>query len=780
MLSSALLGVVLGQSGTLAHLEPVLFTEVSVQDNFWSQRMATNATVTVNACFDQLEKAGNLLVMKLAAEGKHEGYKGLLFTDSDLYKVLEGASYVYQTTKDPAIDRKMDEVVALIAKAQMPDGYLDTWFQVTRPNDKYKNTRDWHELYCAGHMFEAAVAHHRATGKRTFLDIALKLAERIYKEFGPDGKPGYCGHPEIELALIKLWKDTGDKKWFNFAERMVMNRGSHYFAKEHNTPEKEYDGTYWLDDVPITEHKEIKGHAVRAAYLLSGACDVARENGNPALLKMLRRVWRNATEKRIFITGGIGPSASNEGFTVDYDLPNESAYQETCATIAMALWGSRMALLYGDAQYADTVETSLYNGLLSGISWDGKGFFYVNPLASEGGHHRSPWFSCACCPPNVLRTIANIGGYAYAKSSDSLYVNLYIGGKVATQVGGKPVEMRLTTNYPWDGRVTMGMDKAGSFALRLRKPGWCQAASIAVNGEKIATAQENGYWIVRRNWVAGDRVELDLEMPIQQIEAHPGVKDDVNRASIRRGPLVYCAEEVDNDVSMRDAYIPRNAQMTVVERKDLFGGIITILANGHVAGKNQWRNKLYQPVAPSTAKQLTFIPYGFWDNRKAGKMNIWFPTTPPSAKVLGLEGSAAVTASYQGWNSKLSAINDGVIAEKSSITPPANFHFWSHKGGEEWVEYTWEKPVYVSGIKVFWFDDRGYGECRLPESWKLQTYRDGKWADLGGALAAPALDRWSEVSFAPTWTTRMRLVLKQQGQWSSGIHEWQIVEAEEE
>eukprot|EP00899_Mesostigma_viride_P019497 jgi/Mesvir1/27549/Mv07303-RA.1 len=405
--------------GSGAKLEAVPFYDVTIQDRFWSQRQEVNRNITAHHCLEMVRKAGGLTNFELARDNCREGHKGPVFIDSDLYKTLEGVSYTLHGNPNPALEKSVDDILELVASAQLDTGYIDTWFQVRHPEAKFTNLRDWHELYCAGHMFEAAVAHYNATGKSNFLSIALKYAELINATFGPGlgTIPGYGGHPEIELALMKLWKATGDEKWFMLARVIVERRGSHYFAFEHGTPEDEYDGTYWLDDVPIRQHKSVKGHAVRAGYLFAGAADVARVTDDGALGDMLDTVWASAVERRVFITGGIGPSAANEGFTVDYDLPNETAYQETCATCAMAMWGHRMGLLRGDASYVDAVEMALYNGVLSGVSLSGRTFFYTNPLASAGDRHRYPWFPCACCPPNVLRTVATLGGYAYAVGS---------------------------------------------------------------------------------------------------------------------------------------------------------------------------------------------------------------------------------------------------------------------------------------------------------------------------------------------------------------------------
>ena len=408
----------------LLKLRPVPFTDVQIHDSFWSPRQEVNRTASLPLNFEMLEKSGNIRNLELAAAKVTSGFTGPVFMDSDVYKALEAASYSLATHADSALERRLDEIIAKLAAAQLPDGYLDSYYIVKEPGRRWTNLRDNHELYCAGHMIEAAVAHFHATGKTNFLTVATKLADHIDSVFGPAKRMGYPGHPEVELALVKLWRATGEKRYLELARFFIENRGRNYFATEHHTPMNEYDGAYWQDDVPIYDHRNIKGHAVRAAYLLSGATDVAGETQDPALLKMINRVWRNTTERNMYITGGIGPSASNEGFTHDYDLPNLSAYQETCASVALAQWNHRLALLYGDARFADVFERSLYNGVLAGVSQDGKRFFYVNPLESEGRHHRSPWFGCACCPPNVARTIAALGGYAYAVSDHALWVNL--------------------------------------------------------------------------------------------------------------------------------------------------------------------------------------------------------------------------------------------------------------------------------------------------------------------------------------------------------------------
>jgi DUF1680 family protein len=765
----------IGAQTGLVKYDPIPFTDVRIHDRFWQPRQEANVRVTVPHSLKQLDAAGNYLVMRLAAEGKREGYKGLIFTDSDLYKVLEGVSYTLGTHPNPALDKRMDEIIALVAAAQLKNGYINTWHQVNRPGVVFANLRDNHELYCAGHLIEAAVAHHKATGKRNLLDIALRFAELINLNFGPGAQNGYPGHPELELALMKLWKETGDKKWFALSEKMIKTRGTHFFANEHKTPEARYDGTYWLDDVPITEHKEIKGHAVRAAYLLAGAADLARETGDPAMLKMLNRVWRNATEKRVFITGGIGPSGSNEGFTVDYDLPTTSAYQETCASIAMALWGQRMALLFGDASYMDAVEMALYNGMLSGVSLKGDHFFYVNPLASQGNHHRSSWFACACCPPNVLRTIASLGGYAYARSNDALVVNLYVGGKLDTTVAGQPLKLDARTDYPWDGRVTYTFESPSTASVRLRKPGWASAFDLSRNGRPVSSpATDKGYIVVKGPWKKGDTLSLNLPMQAMQMEAFPSAKDLVGKTAVQRGPLIYCAEQVDNDTPLSELIVAQGAKIVPRFQRDVLGGLVVLDVEAERAAPREWERSLYQPVTTSRPAKAKLIPYGFWDNRKPGAMEVWLPSAPPAAKVVGPEGRAKISLSFKSGNAQPDGINDGVEPKSSNEQPTALCHFWPHKGGDEWVQYTWQKPLLISGSKLYWFDDTGRGECRLPKDFRIEALIDGTWRNLDLTGKAIGLDKWTELTFTPVLTTALRLVVTQQAGWGSGIHEWKV------
>lgn len=767
----------------LSRLQPIPFNQVQVQDSFWAPRQEVNRAVSIPVNLEMLEKSGNLRNLELAAAGAREGFTGPVFMDSDVYKALEAASYSLATHPDPELQARLDRIIAFLAAAQQPDGYLNSYYIVKEPGRRWTNLRDNHELYCAGHLFEAAVAHYRATGKTGFLDVARRLADHIDSVFGPGKRMGYPGHPEIELALVKLHQVTGEKRYLELARFFVENRGRKYFAEEHKTPLDRYDGSYWQDDVPICDHRNIKGHAVRAAYLLSGATDIAAVTGQPELLRMINRVWRNTTERNMYITGGIGPSAHNEGFTTDYDLPNLTAYQETCASVALAQWNHRLALLYGDAKYADVYERSLYNGALAGVSQDGQRFFYVNPLESQGSHHRSPWFGCACCPPNVARTVASLGGYAYAVGEGALWVNLYVQGTVRAEIEGRPVALRVQTEYPWEGKVvlTPTLDAPTEFGLRLRVPGWCRGASVALNGEAVGEPKvEKGYVVLDRSWKPGDTVELSLPMPVERMAAHPNVKADQGLVALQRGPLVYCLEACDNGEELASLFLPATAPLEAEKVTDVLGGVVVVRGTASVAPELDWSDRLYQAVPAPRSVPFQAIPYYAWDNRAPGAMRVWLPIAPPVTPVGGTETRAKVAMSFQNDNCQPKAVNDGVEPQRSNEQPAQNCHWWPHRGSAEWVQYTWKAPVTTDGVRVYWFDDSGRGGCNLPASWTVEYLDGSEWKPVQGASYPVAKDRWCEARFEPVTTTNLRLSVQLQKDWAAGVHEWKVLEAEAE
>jgi DUF1680 family protein len=610
-------------------IHEVPFTQVKLLDHFWAPRRETNKKVSIPFSLSQLEKAGNIYNLKLASGRVQGDYHGPVFMDSDLYKAIEAVGYSLATDPDPELEKQADSIIDEIVNAQMEDGYLDSWFQALHPDKRWTNLRDNHELYCAGHLFEAAAAYYHATGKRKLLDAAIRLADHIDGIFGdaPGKRMGYPGHPEIELALIKLWRATGEKRYFDLARFFVENRGTHFFAREHGDDDANYDGTYWQDDVPIREHNEIKGHAVRACYLMAGVADVAAETGDRGLLDMMGRVWNNTVNKRLYITGGIGPSAHNEGFTTDYDLPNRTAYQETCASVSMILWSHRLNIMTGDSRYADIMEQTLYNGFLAGVSLDGKRFFYDNPLASDGAHHRSEWFGCACCPPNVTRTLAALGQYLYAVSPGAFWVNLYVQGHVQANLDGREVKLKVTTRYPEDGNVQIEVNPGitRAFSIKLRQPGWCRTAQLKVNGAAVYPELEKGYLVLNRTWKENDIVEVDFRMPVVRVEANPKVTANAGRLAASRGPLIFCMEACDHSLPLESILLPENAELRPSEGPKELGSPVVLKGTGLSSAGGDWDNKLYRPAAPMIKTDVTLIPYYAWDNRDPGEMEVWIP-----------------------------------------------------------------------------------------------------------------------------------------------------------
>jgi DUF1680 family protein len=509
---------------------------------------------------------------------------------------------------------------------------------------KWKNLRDWHEMYCAGHMMEAAVAYYQATGKRALLDAMSRNAGHIGDTFGREAgkRRGYCGHPEIELALVKLARATGNRAYMDLSKYMIDERGQqpHYYDLEAR--ERGDDpATFWAKSyeycqahLPIREQTQAVGHAVRAMYLFSAVADLADEYEDATLLAAAERIWDAMVSRRMYLTGGIGPSHNNEGFTRDYDLPDETAYAETCAAIGLVLWGSRMLQFAGDGRYADVVERALYNGMLSGVSLDGTHFFYENPLASIGHHHRTPWFVCPCCPPNVARTIASVGGYFYSTGANDLWLHLYGQNDASVNIAGNAVCVRQETQYPWAGAVKLQftLDAPQRWTLHLRVPGWCAQWSCAVNGEAVSATPSNGYIALERTWQAGDSVTFHMDMPVQAVYAHPSVRQMQGRAALQRGPLVYCLEGVDHagaELERISIDASKLDQFDVVHDAGLLGGVTVLKGQGEMLTDAGWDGLLYRYNRPSSHApiQITAIPYYAWDNRDAGEMRVWLRTS---------------------------------------------------------------------------------------------------------------------------------------------------------
>ncbi len=777
-------------------VQPVPFTAVHFTDGFWLPRIEVNRTVTIPFAFekceetkriDHFERAAAVLRGEALADKSPPGYP---FDDTDLYKVIEGAAYTLSVKPDPRLEAYLDGLIAKIAAAQEKDGYLYTTRTIDPQNPhRWAGKERWvrekvdsHELYNLGHLYEAAVAHYQATGKRTLLDVALRTAELLDRTFGPGKRSIWPGHQITEMGLVKLYRVTGDARYLALAKFLLDERGP--------------DGTegagrtYNQSHRRVVEQGEAVGHAVRATYMYSGMADVAALTGEQAYVDAMDRIWGNVVGRKLYLTGGIGSTSSGEAFGIDYELPNMSAYNETCAAIGNDYWNHRLFLLHADAKYVDVMERTLYNGLLSGVSLDGKSFFYPNPLESAGQHQRSPWFGVACCPGNMTRFLASVPGYVYARQGDSLYVNLFVASTATVEMDGGTVRLVQETRYPWDGavRIAVSPDRERRFKVQVRVPGWARGeavpsdlyrfadrsdeeATLRVNGQPVPLTLEKGYARLDRRWKAGDVVELGLPMPVRRVVAHPSVEADQRRVALQRGPLVYTAEWPDNPGGkVRNLLLPDDAPLTSEFRPDLLNGV-QVVTGPAVALAYDAEGKV------SRRKQaFTAIPYYAWANRGPGEMLVFIPSRETSARpqpLPTLASRAGVTSSRAGHNP--GAVNDQSEPRSSRDGTSSFFHWWPEKGSTEWVEYAFDKPSRVSEVEVYWFDDRGSGECRVPASWRV-LYKDGEeWKPVAtpGPYAVEP-DRYNKLVFDPVTTSGLRLEVVLQAEWSAGILEWKV------
>jgi DUF1680 family protein len=599
-------------------LTAVPFQDVHLDDAFWNPRIQTNRKVTIEANLHQCEVTGRIKNFAIAGRRESGQHQGLLFNDSDVYKVIEGIAYTLSTVRDPDLEKRTDAIIAAIASAQQADGYLNTYYTLVKPQERWKNIQHGHELYCAGHLIEAAVAYYQATGKRQLLDVACRFADHIATVFGPGLRQETSGHEEIELALIKLYRLTNEKRYLDLAQFFLDVRG-------HGDKRRLF-GDYAQDHKPIREQREVTGHAVRAMYLYSAMADLASITQDKGVLTALESIWRDVVDRKMYLTGGIGPSAANEGFTVPYDLPNDTAYAETCAAIGMALWNHRMFLLTGEGKYADVLEREVYNGLLAGVSLGGDRFFYVNPLASAGKHHRVPWFDCSCCPTNIVRYIPGMGERAYAYRDNDIWTVLYMSSAATIPLKNGKVRLIQETTYPWDGKIQITLEPETEFAftLHLRVPGWCKGApSVSIQGESVGEIPaRNGILSLHRKWKAGDVVRLNLPMPVERVYAHPQVKADVGRVALQRGPVVYCLEGVDNASQVHNLCLPRSKPLTAAFEKDLLGGVVAVRGEALEVSRGEEEKWKARPVS------FQAVPYCTWDNRQPGPMVVWLPEEP--------------------------------------------------------------------------------------------------------------------------------------------------------
>ncbi len=777
---------------------PIPFTEVEVKDGFWKEWIMRVGTKFIPHNFEYCEtekKIDNFRVTAGVKEGKHIG---ACFEDSDVYKVLEGTAYWLALQKDPEIEKTADEIIDLIAKAQQPDGYLNTYFTLVKPDKRWTDDTE-HETYCAGHLIEAGIAYAQATGKSKLLDVATKFADHIVETFGTGKVEEVPQHEEIELALFKLAHYTGKEKYADLARWFLEQRGKPYKGK--STGRWDF---VCQDHKPIVEQDEILGHAVRAMYLYSAVTDLVARTGDTRYSTALDRLWYDMTERKMYITAGIGDSQLRiEGFSQAYYLPNDTAYCETCASIGVVLWAQRMFLLHRDAKYVDIIERAFYNTPLSGLSLTANAIFYCNRL--EGSDQRPPWQKCACCPTNVVRFIPTIGGYTYACEKDTLYILHYIptktqlvyaDGKVTIAKDKNPspqnaIQIEQITNYPWDGetKIRINTDKPQNITIALRIPDWVyrgqgperlyhfpecpglDKVQVKVNGENIPVQSlEKGFVKIQREWKQNDEITLLFPMDVQRVYANEKVEADRGRVAIQRGPVMFCAEDVDNANQVRFLFLPRISTFQSQFEPELLNGVVTIQTTG----------KLKTTENPEGVDQpMKLTPYYAWANRQRGYMRVWIPENADLVSVPTTETKARVSASHFWSNDSLNAVNDQIEPQKSSDTGIPRFTWWDHKGTEEWVQYTFDKEYSIQGVQVFWFDDTGFGECRVPKSWGLVYQKGDKWLPVPKPTKyTNEKNKYNEVTFDTITTDALRLVVQLQPNYSAGILEWKILPAE--
>jgi uncharacterized protein len=771
-------------------LTPVPFTAVHINDEFWLPKIEINRTVSIPSAFKQCEVNGRIDNFALAAgaiTGEHKG--DYPFDDTDVYKVIEGASYALAVHYDARLDAYLDSLIVLIAGAQEDDGYLYTCL-----TNKCKRLERWygkgrwdrlnsHELYNCGHLYEAAATHFQATGKKNLLNVALKNADLVDQVFGPapGQKKAPSGHPIIEMALVKLYRLTGEERYLKLARFFIDETGKGTDGHELSP--------YSQDHKPIVEQDEAVGHAVRLGYLYSGVTDVASLMNDATLMNASKNVWNNVVSRKLYLTGGIGSRGQGEGFGPDYELPNMTAYCETCASIANVFWNYRLFLNESDARYYDVLERALYNGVISGVSLSGDKFFYDNVLESNRAHERAPWFGCACCPGNVTRFMASIPGYVYAVAPDAILVNLFIGSHAEIPMGNDTVGLTQTTNYPWDGTVKITFDgpDARRLDLMVRVPGWAgnqvvpselyhyaDAASEPVtfhlNGKRIEPEITRGYAHIRRRWKKGDELEIHIPMPVRKVLANPHVESDRGKIAYQRGPLVYCLEDKDNhDGWMFDVFVPSDATPRAHFEEGLLGGVTTLTMNGSrvtVSGADT----TVEPVG------LKAIPYYAWNNRGAANMRVWIGTSKENVFTKsgrGLEMEATPSSSLE-W---VWGLNTGFDPRSSTDIDKSYYYFWQSEQPQQWVQYDFKEPVTLSRSEVYWlYLDHYDGNYRVPESWDLLVQDAQKrWVPV--VTTGPyglELGKYNAVAFNPARTSAIRMNVKLHEGNSAGILAWKV------
>ena len=776
-------------------ISPVPFTSVKVTPGtFWGQRLEASRKVTIPLAFSKCEETGRYTNFSNAAQhmkdpSKVFDVKGYSFDDTDPYKTIEGASYILQTFPDKKLVQYIDSVLDVIASAQEPDGYLYTSrTQNPKKPHEWAGDKRWskeedlsHELYNLGHMVEGAIAHYQATGSRKFLDIAIRYADVVCKEVGPN--PGQAcvvpGHQIAEMALAKLYLVTGNKKYLDEAKFFLDYRGKTTIVHDYSQAHK-----------PVIEQDEAVGHAVRAAYMYAGMADVAALTGDKDYIKAIDAIWDNIVTKKLYITGGIGATSNGEAFGKNYELPNMSAYCETCAAIGNVYVNYRLFLLHGDSKYYDVLERTLYNGLISGVSLEGNGFFYPNPLESMGQHQRQPWFGCACCPSNICRFIPSLPGYIYAIKDKNVYVNLFLSNKSTLTVGGKKVALSQATEYPWNGDIAVTIDQnaAGQFAMKIRIPGWVKnqvvpsnlyqytdgkrlGYSITVNGQKVGSVAADGYYVIDRKWKKGDKVQIHFDMEPRTVRANNKVEADRGMISVERGPLVYCAEHPDNNFDIMGALVNQEPKFTLGKGEIAGTPVLTLNTDAQTLNFNK------QGKLETTDHTLKLIPYYAWCHRGSGKMRVWLPqdlkaTNPSQPATLASESKVSSSSKVPA----ITSINDRLVPKDENDRSVPYTHWWPKNGTTEWLGYEFPQQSTVQSATVYWYDDGPWGGCRVPQSWRiLYQNAQGEWLPVTGADHYPT-DKGSActVNFDPVSTKALRLEVVLPSDNSAGLFEWSV------
>jgi DUF1680 family protein len=778
-------------------VRPVPFRQVRIDGPFWKPRLDTNREVTVRYDFAKCEETGRLANFAKAA-GRIEGdFEGIIYNDSDVFKVIEGAAATLATHPDPELEAFLDALIADIAGAQTEDGYLYTGRNIDPENPAPgAGPERWawvhrgsHELYNIGHMYEAAVAYYEATGKRELLDVAIRSADLVDRTFGWDARRDVPGHQEIEIGLARLYRATGEQRYLDLAKYFLDQRG-----RGEGRPNPEHLPAYQQDHLPVVEQTEAVGHAVRAAYMYSAMADVAALTGDRSYVDAIDTLWADVVHRKTYLTGGIGARHQGEAFGDAYELPNAAAYNETCAAIAFAMWNHRMFLLHGDGRYLDVLERTLYNGFLSGVALSGDRFFYPNPLARRGsGGERSPWFNCSCCPVNVVRFLPSIAGFVHAVRGRSVYTNLYVGGEAEIDLDGAPLRLVQRTAYPWEGRVELevGVEQPTRFALHLRVPGWARGEalpgglyryedgppggwSLSLDGAALAPELIDGFAVVEREWRGGEKLVLDLSMPVRLVTADARVAADRGRVAVERGPVVYCAEAVDHDGEVLDLYLPAAATapgaLRAVHEPGLLGGVTVLRGEARRASRGGDGAVRSEPVA------LELIPYAVWSHRGPGSMQVWLPREAELAEMPAAPTAArdaTVSASHCWSGDSAAAVNDGREPAASDDHDIPRMTFWDHRGTEEWLRLDFPEPVTLGAVEVYWFDDRTRGGgCRVPASWRLEYLDGADWRPVPtGSVHGVERDRFNRVAFAPVETAALRARIQLQAGFSAGVLE---------